>query len=232
MYHNKEVIDLVPSIQNVAPVDEQDLTNESPLSDIRFGELGVGDKFFFNRCWLVKTGEYAAESDRKSGKQGYLFFKKDVVKSIKRTGDVGFCNCPCTILSHANGSSQPTDFIKYKTKMVYDSKDDMFSATSPFVEKQKPKCEIVIIPGTDSHRVKVRDDNGYRWETSFKGDLNKSWTIPLRLKNIELSLMYRSEEIKIYFEGEKIWSKEFYDWNGVNDCTITIKDIRLEPENA
>lgn len=232
MYHNKEVIDLVPSIQNIAPVDEQNLTNESPISDIRFGELGVGDKFVFDRCWLVKTGEYAAESDRKCGKQRYLFFKKDVVKSNKRTGDAGFCNRPYTPLLHANGSLQPTDFIKCKTEIVSDLRDELFSATAPFVEKQKPKCEIVIIPGADSHRVKVRDETGYRWETSFKGDLNKSWSIPLRLKNIELSLMYRSEEMRLYFEGKKIWSKEFYDWNGVHDCTIIIKDMRLESENA
>lgn len=103
MYHNKEVINLTPAIQDIKPTDDrQDFTIEgwvypdkppeikhtgiesSPiLSKIRFGELEVGDRFVFNGCWLVKTGEYSAESDKKRGKANYLFFKKDVVKRIK-----------------------------------------------------------------------------------------------------------------------------------------------------
>ena len=51
-----------------------------PKTKVRFGELGIGEVFFFNNQRIVKTGEYTAVSDRKINKQPFLFFKKDVVK--------------------------------------------------------------------------------------------------------------------------------------------------------
>lgn len=193
------------------------------LAPIRFGELGVGSKFVYGGCWLVKTGDYAAESDRRRGKTSYLFFKKDVVKGIKTFSE----DSP---LLHENGATSPTNFIEPRTKIV--SKDDLFTATSDFVEKPKPQCEIVISPGENDHRVEVRGDNGYRWERTFKGDISRSWSVPLLLKNNEITLMYDNEELELYFEGMMIWSKKFHGWAGVHTCTICIKDFRLEPDDT
>lgn len=193
------------------------------LTPIRFGELGVGSKFVYGGCWLVKTGDYAAESDCRRGKTSYLFFKKDVVRGIKTFSE----DYP---LLHEKGAIRPTNFIEPRTKIV--SKDDLFTATSDFVEKPKPQWEIIITPGFDIHRIEVVCNDGYRWENTFKGDLNGSWSIPIRLKGIVFTLMYDHEEIQLYFEDQKIWCKVFSSWVGINTCTILIKDVRLDLDNT
>lgn len=226
MYHNKEIMNLVPKVQDIKTDDDsQDFTIEgwlypgkppevkrtnvetSPiLSKIRFGELGVGDKFVFDGSWLIKTGEYSAESDRKRGKKNYLFFKKDIVQSIKFI-------------------SLSDNLIKEK----YDLFDGHFDTLQYLQDSEKPQCEIVITPGQDRHHVEVLGNDGYRWETTFKGNLNESWCLPLRLKHYEFVLMYDCKEIQIYAEEQKIWCKDFFSWDGVHTCSILIKDIRLEP---
>ena len=78
MFHVKELIDfnlVIPSVESEVELKKKTLI----LSNIRFGELAVGDKFVFAGNWLVKTGDYSAKSDKKRSKIDYLFFKKDIV---------------------------------------------------------------------------------------------------------------------------------------------------------
>lgn len=225
MYHTKEVMNFNKPMTNFEP-KPQPAREGGELTPIRFGELSVGSKFVYGGCWLVKTGDYVAESDSKRDKTTYLFFKKDVVKSNKRTGDVGFFYCPYIPGLPANGSLQPTDFKESRTKMV--PKDDLFTATSVFVEKPKLQCEIIITPGFNIHQLKVVCSDGYRWETHFKGEMSGSWSTPIRLKNIELILKYDREEIQLYYEDKKVWYKEFYGWEGVTTCSINIRDMVLD----
>lgn len=82
MYHTKEVLCFNEPITNLKS-NHQPVREGVKLAPIRFGELGVGSQFVYGGCWLVKTGEYAAESDNKRGKIYYLFFKKDLVSGIK-----------------------------------------------------------------------------------------------------------------------------------------------------
>lgn len=114
------------------------------------------------------------------------------------------------------GSLQPTNFIEPRVGYL-DEKPRL-----------QPKWNIIITPGFDIHRVEVVCDNGYRWEDVFTGNLDGYWRVPIRLKIITLDLVYDGGEIQLYFEGEKIWCKEFASWAGINTCTITIENVCLD----
>lgn len=102
MYHNKELERLNPKVLNLEPVAEGE--KEIPiLSKIRFGNLAIGDKFFFNGCKLVKISEYGAENDQKTNKRQYLFYKKDLVKHER----FGIFYCPYIPIVK-DGCTQPT----------------------------------------------------------------------------------------------------------------------------
>lgn len=230
MYHNKEIMNSKLSI--IGDLPESEAEREEPtLSKIRFGELEVGDKFVFDGCWLVKTSEYRAESDKKRGKNHFLFFKKDIVQH-EYLGDICHDEIDNHLLLHENGSDQATKFFTPKTGRFadkYDLFDSHFDTIKRWQNSEKPQCEIVITPGKDRHHVEVLGNDGYRWETTFKCNLNESWYLPLRLKHYEFILMYDCKEIQLYAEEKKIWCKDFLSWDMVHTCSIRIKDIRLEP---
>lgn len=153
MFHVKELSYAGPVIPNDSPEVESE--KETPiLSNIRFGELAVGDKFVFAGNWLVKTGEYAAESDKKRDKINYLFFKKNIVKYKSEKEEYseewalndGWHHLAKSVfgnkmsyyvdgekveddpLSHKDGSTQPTNFVESKT-------DEMSKSTNKFLKK-------------------------------------------------------------------------------------------------
>lgn len=144
MFHVKELLCIESPITNVVPEVEPE--KETPiLSNIRFGELAVGDKFVFAGNWLVKTGDYAAESDKKRDKITYLFFKKDIVKHKPEAEEYSkdwtlvdgrwhhiakynFKNkmsyyvdgekVESDPFSHVDGSTQPTNFVESKINEI------------------------------------------------------------------------------------------------------------------
>ena len=198
IYHTKELVNLNSPIPGVTPEVESE--REMPtLSKVRFGELEVGDRFVFDGSWLVKTGDYNAESDRKRGKTSYLFFKKDVVKY------------------------EPPGRLKTMKNVV---------------DEDKPQCSIIITTGYEKHTIEVLEGDDYRWATTFKADLNECWSVPIRLKNLELTLKFDDDKLMLCYLDKNsantdlstIWERPFYGWNGVNTCTITIKNIVLEQD--
>lgn len=201
MYHIKELMNPNSAIPDIA--SEVEAEREMPiLSKIRFGELEVGDKFVFDGFWLVKTSEYHAESDKKRGKSHYLFFKKDVVR-----------------------------YKPLKEKLS----NEMSRVSSD--QLTKSPCEIVI--NADTRHVEVWEGEDYMWWTTIDGDLNRSWSVPICLRNLNLTLMYSGNKIMLGFLDEKsihsdmtiIWERPFDGWDGIHNCTITIKDIKIESED-
>lgn len=231
MYHTKELENLAPRIQNnEPPVAEKDPANDKTptLSKIRFGELEVGDRFVFDGCWLVKTGEYAAETDCKRGKRSYLFFKKDVVKEEK-------------VLLHEDGSVKPTKFLEPKSNRS--GKHDLFGDHSEILKPwtdyapPKPQCEIVITPGDPANYkanlIEVTDKNGYYWTAYFEGAIGGSWSVPIKLWHyVQLTLMYDGQNLYLYYKDKEVWKKSFDSWAGVHCCTIVIRDVQIEPEDV
>ena len=213
----------------------KEVERETPtLSQIRFGELEVGDKFVFDGCWLVKTGEYQAESDKKRGKNHCLFFKKDMVQH-EYLGDISHDEIDSHLQLHENGSEQSTKFVTPKTGR-FDDKYDLFDDHLDTIERcqnsEKPRCQIVITPSLDRrHKIEVLEGEDYQWSTLMDADLSQPWTVPLRLKSIILIMIYDGNEIQLHHNSTKIWARCFKQgWAGIHTCTITIEDIRLNSD--
>lgn len=232
MYHNKEIMNSKLSI--IVDLPESEAEREDPtLSKIRFGELEVGDKFVFDGCWLVKTSEYRAESDKKRGKNHFLFFKKDIVQH-EYLGDICHDEIDNHLLLHENGSDQATKFFTPKTGRFsdkYDLFDDHHDMIEDVREPSQNLCVIAITPKADGrHNIDVIENEGdYSWSTVLIGDLDLYWSVMIRLKKVTLNLVYGDNEIKLLHLDREVWSRRLEGgWSGINCCTITIKDIRLD----
>ena len=242
MFHTEELLHLNLVVPTAEPKIEPE--KETPiLSKIRFGELAVGSKFIFNGIWLVKTGEYNAESDRKRGKNSYLFFKKDIVLGSVcndeldthdlKYNEAAFFHCP---YMPGDEDKQVTPSTPGKKYGLFDEYEGLkYWADS----NKKPPCQIIIIQDSKGNSVEVLQDD-YKWVTQLSFDLAEpSWSVPIRLKECELLLAYRSGMLMLSYVDKKtgtanvVWSQAFDGWEnsamtpGIYKCTITINDMQL-----
>lgn len=130
MYHTQEILNLSNSLEGLGLSAPQDLQiNELTTKRARFGDLNIGDLLVFDGKVIKKTGDLTAETNTKTGKQSFIFFKKDLVKSVvnqDRAKEAGFYYCPYI-------PNFPTGF--------YHGKSD--ENTLPFVEERNAKAYIV-----------------------------------------------------------------------------------------
>lgn len=242
MFHTKELLHLNLTVPSTKP--EVELEKETTiLSKIRFGELAVGSKFIFNGVWLVKTGEYNAESDRKRGKNFYLFFKKDIVLGSAcndeldthdlKHNEAAFFHCPYMPGDEDEKVTPSTPGKKYG---LFDEYEGLKYWEDP---NKKSPCQIIITQDSGGNSVEVLQDD-YRWVTQLSFDLaNPSWSVPILLKECELILAYHGRALMLSYVDKKtgtanvVWSQAFDGWEktstpqDIYKCTITINNMQL-----
>lgn len=100
MYHTQEILNLSNSLEGLGLSAPQDFQiNELTTKRARFGDLNIGDLLIFDGKVIKKTGDLTAETNTKTGKQSFIFFKKDLVKSVvdkdqDHAKEAGFYYCP------------------------------------------------------------------------------------------------------------------------------------------
>lgn len=131
MYHTQEIMNLSNSLEGLGLSAPQDFQiNELTTKRARFGDLNIGDLLIFDGKVIKKTGDLTAETNTKTGKQHFIFFKKDLVKSVvdkdqHHEKEAGFYYCP---------------YIPILRAGFHNGKFD--ENTLPFVEERNAKADI------------------------------------------------------------------------------------------
>lgn len=119
MYHTNEILNMSNiSLKENKYSNEQSVdVNKLITKKVRFGELDIGNIFVFNGKIIKKTGDLTAESDVKRGKQQFVFFKNNLVKSIVECNSKD--SCLSDLPTFINPILKSTDELK-KLKKVFD----------------------------------------------------------------------------------------------------------------
>lgn len=100
MYHTKEILNMAAGFsRSVSYEQEPAQVEEMTTEKRRFGELSIGDLFVFDGLVIKKIGDLTAETNSKTGKRGFVFFKKDIVRSVVRGGS---CSMPTQSSTKSN----------------------------------------------------------------------------------------------------------------------------------
>lgn len=239
MYHNKEIMNSMLSI--IVGLPESEAEREKPiLSKIRFGELEVGDKFVFDGCWLVKTSEYRAESDKKRGKNHFLFFKKHIVQH-EYLGDSCHDEADSHLLLHENGSDQATKFFTPKTGRFAD-KYDLFDDHHDMIKVQRPESKLCLLCNSDACKnaskwviviqsrpesiLTIRENDVIVSSQDILSDIHGFWDAKVKIMGFDMVLTYDGKQrFTLSYNDEMVWSSPFnHSWDYVECCVISINN--------
>ena len=197
MFYNKEIIGFEkPFRYNLS---SNEISSGLSFSKVRFGELKVDSLFFFNGVCLKKIDDYNAETNKKTGNEKFLFFKKDIVKIEKET----------------NEFQAPKKLPESIFENVFSSIKTI--AISPRFHRDELEFEVFLGDKKTSYLFKpFMVGDFYNWLFRFSDPL------------MGFSISQKNNHLSISFKDQIIWEYQFeqdFKWDHVYQFTINLEIV-------
>jgi hypothetical protein len=237
----KDIMSSFPAFSETEPkyIGQDESYGSKPML---FKEVVEGDHFKYAGEILIKTGMRTAQSFRKRNIKQFIFNPGDLVHKTfiasdpLETNEVAMFYCPYI----PSQMDRTTDRCVTDSDLIKNTENQKDTQSiKNVVDTDKPQYSIAVIPGSYSHTITVSGGDDYQWSTTFDCNLNQPWSVPIRLKDIDLSLMFMDKKIMLGYINKSsshsdmtiVWESEsiIWDgWDGVETCIITVNNIRLE----